>query len=227
MSRTDRAAKQKGRLCSIDAIFDTLKSYLPFTALTKSPSTSKLAVMILGALGLTCGLAFAGQPSNPNDCKNCAVFSAAPINLMLTGNLTFVFTKLYAPPPYSIVKSWSVHPLQDVPSNPSVILLTSTPGWMVTLMTGRTIGISPSFRDTASGDLPVMDWPLVDPCANVEVWFPSRNMLAAPSANDPNASVTFVISPPSGDAGDCGVWKYHHGGSDRTERIIRRVTEFP
>jgi hypothetical protein len=220
MSKTDRAAAEKRRLSLIDAIFLTANRYFPLTALTKSPSTPRLAVMILGALGLTCGVALAGQPSNPNACKNCAVFNAAPTNLMLTGNFTFVFAKLYAPPPYSMVKSWSVHPLHDVPSNPRVILLTSTPGWSVIPMTGITTGIAPPFLDTASGDVPVMDWPLVDACANVEVWFPRKNMLAAPSANDPNASITFVITPPSGDAGDCGVWKYHYKGK---EDVISQV----
>jgi hypothetical protein len=78
----------------------------------------------------------------------------------------------------------------------------------VTPTCGGTTGTAPTFITIPCG--PTVEDGLVDSCANVEVWFPSRNMLMAPSRNDPNASVTFVITSPSGNDGNCGIRKYHY-----------------
>jgi hypothetical protein len=57
------------------------------------------------------------------------------------------------------------------------------------------------------------DWSK-EACAKVDVWFPEsmRNVQQAPTMNDPNATVTFDITPPLRQTNEeCSVWVYHYG----------------
>jgi hypothetical protein len=157
-------------------------------------------IMAAGALG-SC---FAGQPSNPNVLRNPAVFNAAPLSSIRTGGVIVVLRKTYPPPPYCKVTFDSAHPSQETPSTRYLMLDNFAP-LTTRLPSGGTTGSAPSICINVRVGADVAG----DCCANVEVWFPTSNTDMAPSVNDPNASVTFDISPP--ENGECGKWKWHYG----------------
>jgi hypothetical protein len=192
--------------------------------LTKFPlrGAVRLAVLIIGVFGSIVGGwlgRVAGQPINPNAPRNWTVLAAAPTKLKFTLPEIVAFSSLYAPPPYSKVTLLNLQFTHSVPSSAWVIPLNPPP--LNTLpLSGGTVGMAPSIF-TATGF-----WAKTG-CRKVEVWGLSKKyMQMAPSKNDPNAIVSFRITPPSsGKAGDCTVWKYRDGKAPwKPKRIIPPTT---
>jgi hypothetical protein len=132
------------------------------------------------------------------------VFAAAPKSFSLIDPENLAFSNLNAPPPYSKVTSSKVFPSVFKPSSatlPCNMLLPMKLGCM-----GGTDG-------TALGVTPI--WAKAG-CTTVDVWLPdNRSINTAPTINDPNASITLDITPPSrcsqNKDSNCVIYRYHHG----------------
>jgi hypothetical protein len=176
---------------------DRVINYLLETS-RKSPLGANLALSI-GALfcGGLCGALFAGHPNNPNMFKNTAVLDAAPVSC-IEGGPTNCGSKIEnSPPPYNNVVRSKTHRRQRTPSTRYEASIKWEPSTEI-FLNGGTVGVPSLFT--------AKPW---DGCANVEVWFPSKYIDMAPTMNDPNATVTFRISPPN-NLFECGVWTYHY-----------------
>ena len=180
----------------------------PPYGLRRSPimGVARVTVFMVGVLGSTIvGWAgcFAGQPIRPNVLRNWAVFAAAPTSLTFTEPDILTLSSLKAPPPYSNTTLLNEHPVHVIPSGryvlPFIVEFDST------TFGGSTTGTAP----------PTSTWANAE-CRNVEVWglpSPDSEVQTTPNTNDPNAMVTFLITPPSsGVTGDCTEWEYHNGG---------------
>ena len=199
--------------------------FVPEYGATKSPlsSFSRLALLMIGVFGLTSGACgFAGHPIIPKVLSNPSVFAAAPTNLSWTGGTTVESVRLYAPPPYTNVTPLYTLLLERNPSRGTSALrnvLCDDPE----LPSGGTRGTAACQTSPMSGI-----WAKAKPdCRTVEMWFPNKDMQSAPTTNDPNASVTVRITPPSsGKAGNCTVWKKHYGVRPKSgkARIVQPKT---
>jgi hypothetical protein len=160
-----------------------------------------VAVFSVGFLGIG---GFGGTPLVIPSKKGSTaiVFAAAPFNTtrIVPENLQLV--KANAPPEYDNVTFSKKHPVQFKPSSSCGTFLSTNP--VCDVVIGGTTGTPPS-------EMAV--WASTG-CSRIDAWFPEsmKNALQAPTINDPNASVTLDITPPSGDSrGDCAVWVYHYG----------------
>jgi hypothetical protein len=189
--------------------------YCPY-GLSRLTLTVLVAVAICG-IG-ACGLGWIGGFAvrrAPNMRSKVTVFAAAPVSFKRKFFDTDTSLKLKAPPPYVNDTFSNLQPLQDRPSN-CCVTPTQSDSVKLRLPSGGTLGISPG-ADTA------------EDCAKVDAWFPAstKNIMEAPTINDPNASVTLDITPPSEDSNgeNCAVWVYHYGKppskqSDSIEPIL-------
>jgi hypothetical protein len=181
---------------------DRVINYLLETS-RKSPLGTNLALSI-GALfcGGVCGALFAGHPNNPNMLRNTAVFDAAPVSCIDGGLTNCDSTIENSPPPYNNIVRSKTHRRQRTPATRNESSVKWEPSTEI-FLNGGTVGVPSMFMAKPGGAKPWGD------CANVEVWFPSKNIDMAPTMNDPNATVTFRISPPN-NVFECGVWTYHY-----------------
>jgi hypothetical protein len=118
---------------------------------------------------------------------------------------------VYAPPLYSRTTSLNMHSLHSMPSS-CCVTPKKRPRAKSLCCKGGTTGIAYGKPAPAGG--------VLDSCAHVDVWLPenTNNVVRAPTMNDPNASVTLDITPPSeSPRGDCAIWVYHYGNSPSKE----------
>jgi hypothetical protein len=188
---------------------DSAFSYFPEYGLTNVPliAVFRVALWMTGVLGLVAGGVFgaAAQPIIPRLFSSANVLPAAPMNWRFVSPSNVELRSKYAPPPYRIVTlrnmlSYTMNPSRSIVW-PAIMLPPSS----FATVTGGTIGTHRLTRGEAVWAKAKSD------CRKVEIWFPNKDMQTAPTMNDPTASVTVRITPPSsGGAGNSTVWKKHY-----------------
>jgi hypothetical protein len=210
---------------------DRASYFDPPYGLKKSPPIGLLSVVfsILGLSISTCGGALgaeAGHPTIPKMDINCSVLAAAPTKVRSNVPSILDAARLKYPPPYMRVESRNVAWRMFMPSSWTI--------WRSYMSFskrarggGGTFGVYAlsSIVGPAGGAAGALLWAKATECRTVEVWGlkePSSAVQSTPSTNDPNATITFRITPPSsGSAGNCSAWKYHKGKAPKPKRIIR------
>lgn len=212
---------------------DRTKIYFPEYALAKFPVTSvfRLALWMTGVLGLVGGGAGAasGQSPYPNMFQKASVLAAAPTSSTCVFPPNLARTSWNAPPPYRMWELMNISPVERIPSSS----YNTPPSMLFSLNTrdkGGTTGTYGLVPAGATGDGDDVDFAgdswakATSGCTKVEMWFPfpKSDMQTAPTMNDPNATITVRITPPSsGNAGNCVVRKNHYRVRPKAKTRIR------
>jgi hypothetical protein len=168
------------------------------TRVTLLPALSSSSFFLFLFLGVVLGAGCWGLGNAPSTLSRFIVFSAAPFNSIGRLARTWALLSRYAPPAYVNRDGASTQPSQLIPSN----------GWMPPSITPPRI--MPR-RGGTTGSAPATTTPPWPACTHVDVWMSesATNAQQAPTINDPNASATLVITPPSGKKSNCTEWSYY------------------
>jgi hypothetical protein len=191
-----------------------MKRYCPALTRVIEVSSLSLAIVTSGAFGLN-GLPFGcalGSAKAPVSNRNFTVLSAAPRSSTCL-DLNVQPIQEYSPPAYVRTFPANIHVWQLSPSKdwgapgPKNAPLTEV------VDSGGTLGArSPKL---------ITVWAKTG-CAVIDVWDPNKYMQQTPNANDPNASVTLDITPPSSPKSRCTIWKWHGEAAPANGESTRR-----
>lgn len=183
---------------------------------------SNFTVVTVGLLGLigSAGIigVFAWQGNRLNAWRNPIVFKAGPTNCKLMFPPILLAGRAYAPPPYFKVTLSNSQLKHSRPSKSIGMLAYREPSSLFPDNGGMigTNGLRWAGAGAAWGGADFV-WAKAG-CRTVDVWFPKKNMQSAPNMNDPNATVTIRITPPSDRNSSCTNWRTHYGSAPKGKR---------
>jgi len=168
-----------------------------------------LSAIMLGLLGGCIGLGAGGLGTTPIKRSMLNVFRAAPFN-WICGEVERMAHSLHlkAPPAYVKTPALIPHFSQSIPSSGWTSLVNVLPSRRIA--SGKTSG-SRAQKDAPEAWIPDITTPW-DACTRVDIWMSKspKDATQTPTINDPDASATLVITPPSKrKSGNCTEWLYH------------------